>query len=212
MKLKHLILATSLFTASTTLADQGDFYLRLKLSHFYPQKIGELTSKPVLLPGIAIGYNISDDIRVDLGITHLSNIRHRGNVIESSPANNLLPPAYNICNCPPVYIHTVKPVLARAKLTTCKVNLFVDVYKIHDTSLYFGGGVGGTRIQRTMTIDNITERFKPYYTMSYDIHTGINRKIDKDTSVGIGYTFKNLTENTYNYKGHSIATSIKVDL
>lgn len=225
MKIKSLLLLGALL-ANNAYAETDNFYLRLKLSRLHPEKIGDLVAKPVILPGMAIGYNISDDMRVDLSFSHLTNVKHKGKITESvrAPGNlpptytdslkeqHLLPPTYNRCDCPPIFIHSVKPVLAKAKLTTCKVNLFVDIYKVDNMSLYVGGGVGITRIERSMTIDNVTEKFSPYYTPSYDLHTGINHHIGGGIHVGIGYTFKNLTENTYNYKGHSIATTLKIDL
>ncbi len=214
MKVKKLILLTSLMS-STAIAADTDFYIRLKLSHMQPEVVHGLKSKAVILPGFAVGYHVSDDIRVDLSMSHISNMKHIGTVTQAAPAPidpDAPPPPFNACDCPPLFVHKDNKAVLRTKLTTCKLNLFADLYKFRDMSFYIGAGVGATRAQRSLTIDKEVEKTKAYYTMSYDIHAGINRKIREDASVGIGYTFKNLTENTYNYKGHSFSTSINIDL
>lgn len=225
MKFKKVLLIASLLS-TTALAETENLYVRLKLSQLHPHKINNLDAKPVTLPGFAVGYNITDDMRVDISVSHLSNVRHRGAITESTQApvslppsyaealkeDNLLPPSYDTVECEPIFTHKIKSISTTAKLTTVKANLFVDLYKYKGVSLYVGGGIGGTRIQRSITIDGVTTKTNPYCTPAYDIHTGVNFAINHDTTLGLGYTFKNLTENTYNYKGHSIATSIKLDL
>lgn len=215
MKLQNLILLTTLLS-STALADGGDFYTRLKLGRFHPESVSNITSKPVIAPAFAFGYNISDDARVDLSIEHFSYIKHVGSVHKVASANSSCPATPY---APPSYDQTeghnneqneeLRPLCTHAKITSVKVNTFLDLMKIKNSSIFIGVGLGFSRHNGFIADNTVVNES---YGASYDAHFGISQKILDDVNIEVGYTFQHLMNYPYNYRGHNISTSLRIDL
>jgi opacity protein-like surface antigen len=177
------------------------------------------------LPGFAVGYNFSDNARVDVSIEHFTDIKHSAAVNNDHPVHSHIhtvktctaeayePPAYgaptDAINVPST---TKRALCTHAKITTAKVNLFIDLFKINKSSVFAGAGIGVSKISGAVTVDNVIKPIKPSYAFAYDLHFGVAQKVLDDVNIEIGYTYQQLTENMYNYKGHSLATSIRIDL
>jgi opacity protein-like surface antigen len=222
MKLKNLLLLTTLLS-NNAMAETDGFYAKLKMSRHHPDNIKEMVGKPVILPGFAIGYNFNDNTRVDLSIEHFSDIKHTALVDGNHPVHSHIhsvatcsstpyaPPPYDAVH-PAALQQPLKALCTHAKITTAKVNLFIDLVKIKKRSLFVGAGIGTAKISGAVTIDTTIKKIKPSYTLAYDLHLGIAQKILDDISLEVGYTYHHLTDQIYNYKGHSLVSSIRIDL
>jgi len=223
MKLKAAILLITLLT-STALAKTGEYYAKIKVSRHHPSDIKEMVGKPIVLPGFAIGFNFTDNARVDVSIDHFTDIKHTAAVDNDHPVHSHIhtvktcsaeaysPPAYDSIHPASIVVEPKRALCTHAKITTAKVNLFIDLMKIKKSSVFVGAGTGVSKILGAVTVDKVIKPIKPSYTMAYDLHFGVAQRILDDVNLEVGYTYQYLTNHIYNYKGHSLASSIRIDL
>ena len=185
---------------NVALADANSFYIKPMFCVFYPIEQVDVKVKKTPVIGIALGYIINDKIRMDIGIERFSNIKHSA-ILEDHCSNYPYPPeriAMEVCSY--------------TKITTAKVNLYVDFIKINNISIYAGIGIGMSQITRTFTQGEERVKFPIKTDMTYSNYLGVSHEINKNLDLEIGYSYMHLTENTYNDKGSAVFSSIRIGL
>jgi opacity protein-like surface antigen len=198
--LNVLLGAVVLTFVNVAKAENSNYYIKPILGHFSPQKVGAMTSKKTPFIGFAIGYDIADNARIDLSIEHFSNIRHafyHANLCAQRNSNPLVDDN-KICTY--------------GKVTTGKINLFVDLLKIKGNTLYGGLGAGISKTKGVLTKGLDSDVISEKKDLTYAIYLGVNRKLFNNTHLEIGYSYQHLGEYINNYKGHAIMTAIRLNL
>lgn len=195
------LLVLIILLTNTALASRSGFYIKPIFSKFQPDNINKMSSNNIYSPGFAIGYNFKDNVRSDLSLEHFSHIKHSFTLhcLPSTREGDLNLDSHNV-------------LCEHRTITTIKANLFVDIIKIKNASLYLGSGIGVARIKGEGTFSTYKSKIKTNYHMAYSIYSGISHKVSENIFIEFGYNYKHLTESFVNYKGHGISTSVRVDL
>lgn len=196
--LKKAILLIMLLI-NTALAKEGQFYVKPIFNSFYPEKIIGMTAKKTIVPGFAIGYNVTDNFRIDASIEHFSNIKHIV-ILKTQCYINRDDESSGVEIC------------SYTKITTAELNLYVDLLKVKNSSLYIGIGAGLSRTKGNMTVGDEEIKIETTNDIAYSTYVGVSNKMLDNVDLEFGYSYKHLTENIHNYKGHSIFTAVRIGL
>ncbi len=203
MKIKKLALIASIIT-SASLAHASDFYIKPMLGRMHSEKVLGLQAKPVVLPGIGVGYNLKDNMRIDLTLYHLSNLKHTTTLKSGCGNNGSEEPNSGLIASNQICLHT--------KITTIKINFFVDVAEVNDSKLYLGFGIGESRIISYSSFGEEETKPTTKYSLAYAFYSGLAHRVQDNVIVEAGYSYKHFNEDTYNHKGHVLTTCLRIEL
>ena len=200
MIFKKLALAAVIISAAT-ITNASDFYVKPMIGRLQPGKMSGMKAKPVILPGFAIGYNLKDNMRVDLSLEHLSNIKHTTVLKDKCPQDDSN-----------MGLISENQVCVHSKITTIKVNLFVDVLKVNESIIYTGLGIGRSQIGGYVTVGETVCVMQKKYSVAYAFYAGLSHRVQDNIVLEAGYGYKHFNEDIYNHKGHLVSTALRIEL
>jgi opacity protein-like surface antigen len=217
---KFLVLAAAAsLSASSALANAGDFYVKGTAGYakFNNEKLKsggdfvKLKSKSGGATfGIGAGYYITDIIRADLMLEHFSNIQHKFSGLYSGNAVNL-----NL----------------KSRSTAAMINGYVDFANVGDIKFFAGLGLGMVKTTGKVnySVKNLasgrvvldrTDKVKTKNSMAYAVHLGATTKVVDNVNVDLAYSWRDLgsiknpkiEKSNFPYRGHHVTLGIRYDI
>ncbi len=192
-------IATFSFNSFAQKSETGRPYIKGHIGVVKAQNIVDVnpfvyTSNPTIMGTLALGYNVRDNLRLDLGLDYYPNLRF---ATENAAAK----------------------IDAKLKVSSLLVNVYMDVAEIHGYKMFLGAGTGATRFSvKVQVIDKINNQTFPIrYTESnvftYGFYAGTHYEYAPGLHGELMYSYKNLgTVSTSKLKVHNITTGIRFDL
>ena len=170
-------------------ADSGDFFIRGNIGMKNLSSIKNYKSDDTLVWGGGIGYNIMENLRIDLSFDNL------GLIIFKDAKTEI----------------TVKP-----KMLTC--NMFVDLFDISLLKVFIGVGAGVTQTSATILkyLDKSNSE-KKETSPTYIGYVGISTKISQSLNIELMYSYNGINlDNLYSLsdkiKNSNVNLGIRIDI
>jgi len=153
------------------------------------------TSNPTIMGIVALGYNVQDNLRLDLSLDHYPNLRFATENVSAK-------------------------IDAKIKASSLLVNIYMDVAEIRGYKMFLGAGAGASRFSvRVQVIDKINNqtfpiRYKESNIFTYGLYAGTHYEYAPGVHGELMYSYKNLgiVSNPSKLKAHNITTGIRFDL
>lgn len=199
---KLLLIGVLSAVSSNTLAqslETGSPYIKAHIGLTKAQNtidiiVNHYRSNPTMVGTIALGYNIRDNLRADLGLDYYPNSRF------STSNNNF-------------------KIDAKLRISSLLANFYMDVAKLKGYKIFVGAGAGVSHFNvKVQGIDlSNNDPLSSQYTQSnefiYGLYAGTHYEYAPGIHAELMYSYKDLgTVNDSKLKVHNITTGIRFDL
>ena len=199
--MKKILLATAacaMLAASPTFAAEGDFYVKANVGWSKLNKIGPLKSKNDAFAGLAVGYSVMDNVRVDLSYDHFFDPQFKGTIKADQ-----------------------KSVKNKLDIDSLLLNAYVDLFDVSITKVFVGAGVGTSRlaakINKTNLITNTsdTTKIKAQNKFAYALYVGASAEVAPSVFAEITYSFRDFDKikgTDKRIQGHHVAAGVRFEI
>lgn len=222
MKKTILALATAVsFNAATSLATENTFYVKANVG-YYKLNDGKFESDNGKGPkfkskngngffGIGAGYNIKDNVRVDLVFDYFMSPTHKGS--KTYPDGDFV--RYNL----------------KGDISTLTLNGYVNIFDISSIKIFTGAGLGMAQTkakvsttERDAGVDQPqeTEKLKTSNNFTYALHLGASTEIADNLHADLTYSWRDFGEvktkkvrgksSVMPYRGHHLSVGVRYDI
>jgi opacity protein-like surface antigen len=201
--MKKLLLVSAIATFSLNSFAQnpetGCPYIKGHIGVIKAQNTSDVTnqiykSNPTIMGTLALGYNLKDNLRLDLSLDHYPNLRLSTN-------NDAL------------------KIDVKLKTSIVLFNLYMDIAEIRGYKVFIGAGAGTSRFSvKGQVLDKTSNQTFPIrYTESdefaYGLYAGTHYEYAPGVHGELMYSYKDLGQvNDSKFKTHNITAGFRFDL
>ena len=225
MKKSGLIFTSiaTILLSTSVLAAENKFYIKAnagvsKLNRAYDKSTWlTMRSKTIAFFGAGLGYNIMDNVRVDLTLEHFVNpqLKKTGNVNYQTRSG--------------VFRQQTRTVKHKANINSLMINGYVDVFNIGVVKVFAGAGVGLAQVKEKISrifgdSTTRTDSIKKANNIAYQATLGVSAAVLPGVNAELSYSWKDFGKTKLKmtpygnrigktgYKGHHAVVGIRLDI
>lgn len=204
--------AVSVLATSSAYAAEDTVFLKANVGWAKLNKIkldgNKFKSNNVVHVGIGAGYNVMDNVRVDLTFDHYVNPTHKFSTIVANGSK---------------FVGKVK-----STANSLLLNGFVDVFDYSGVKFFVGAGVGASQLSGKLTVarDGVTldtYKSKSKYSLAYAGYVGVGYEFSEGVTGELSYSYRNLgalkvpkgliiSNKELELRGHHVTAGVRFDI
>ncbi len=177
---------------------EGKFYIKSNVGASKLSKIDHIKSKNSNFLDLGIGYNIKDNVRVDLTFSKTLDQKH-----EKS---------------------NIPDIVVKSEINTLLLNGFLDVVTFDKLNLFIGYGIGVSHTKSNVTYSGYKlskHKNKPKYDIALAGYLGSSYAFSPDINLELNYSYRvkgkshkveTMDGLSISYEGHYIGSGIRFNL